>query len=362
MAPPNGYVDFYELELQMNYNNAIFPYIQEFSPAGLQPPQERQAGWNERYIINQPVSGSPPYSACYSLAQARSALLGLNFYIKKAIIHQATLFKSSFPLPNSAKMPLFDNLATRGTATQTCSSPEETILLRQESSLFRRWEYQIRGIKDYMSGDSMSYFAAPSYFGNGAPPTGVFDTAAASSAPPTTPAGTAATFSVTLTAGVPSAPVGPANGNYPGVAAGEYYTYLLPQNGVGTPALALVTINGGAQAASVDMSSFSTGSGWTGTTAVVPISNDPYGLPNWQTPAYYWTNFMSCLILFTASGTMRRIPNSQFTDPKPTFPSGQAPVLLSPLRSCTRSMFQRVGNRQTGQIRLTKPARVRRGI
>ena len=113
MAPPTGYSDFFELELQINYNNSANPYLQGFSPAsgGLQPPQEQQAGWTERYLLNValPVTSAPVQA--YALTQARAALLGLNFYIKKAVCHQGSVFKSSWPMPNFASMPLFDNKA-----------------------------------------------------------------------------------------------------------------------------------------------------------------------------------------------------------------------------------------------------------
>jgi hypothetical protein len=285
-------------------------------------------------------------------------VLGLNYFIKSAIIHQASAFKSSFPLPNFAKLPPFDNLATSVSDTQSCSSPEETILLRQEAQNLRRWEYQIRGIKDYMSDDAMTNFASPSYYGGQSPPnTSVFDTLASTPVPPGPNGGTPATITVTLTNGVPAYASVSAAGSFPGVLAGTYYGYMYPANGIGTPALCLVTIGGGASVTLLSVSSFSTAQGWTGTSGTVYVGNDVNGLPNWQTPGWYWANFMSNLINYTASGTTRRISGSQFSTPVPSFPSGLVPVIMGSLANCTRSLFQRVGNRQTGQIRLTKPAR-----
>jgi hypothetical protein len=358
MAPPAGYTDFYELELKINYNNAASAYIQEFLTAGLTPPQERQAGWTERYILNAPIS-NPPYAVAYNLTAARASVLGVNFYIKNAIIHQASLFKSGWPLPNFAKYGCFDNLATALTNTQCCSSPEETILLRQESSNLRRWEESVRGIKDYMSDDAMSYFAAPSYYGGNPNPnnTSVFDTPAAAPVPPGLNGGTAATITVTLTNGVPAYSSVSVAGNFPGILAGSWYGYMYPANGIGTPALVLVTVGGGASVTLVSVSSFSTAQGWTGTSGTIYMGNDPNGLPNWQTPGWYWANLMSNLINYAASGTTVRVSSSSFTAPKPTFPSGLSPLIKGALANCTRSLFQRVGNRQTGQIRLTKPAR-----
>lgn len=358
MPPPSGFSDFYELELKINYNNAAAAYLQEFSSGGLTPPQERQAGWTERYILNSAIASTPPYQAAYNLTAARCGVLAFNFYVKHAIIHQASVFKSSFPLPNFASLPPFDNLAANATDTQSCSSPEETLLLRQEAANLRRWEYQIRGVKDYMSDDAMTYFAAPSYYGGNSPPnTSVFDTLASSPVPPGSNGGTPATITVTLSNGVPSYASTSAAGSFPGVQAGAYYGYMYPANGIGTPALCVVTIGGGASVTSLAVSTFSTAQGWTGTSGTVYVGNDPNGLPNWQTPGWYWANLMSNLINYTSSGTTRRIAQNRFSAPVPSFPSNLAPVIVGSLANCTRSLFQRVGNRQTGQIRLTKPAR-----
>jgi len=358
MAPPDGFADFYELELKINYNNAAAASLQEWSAAGLVPPMERQAGWTERYILNNAIASTPPYQAAYNLTAARCGVLGANFYIKTSIIHQASLFKSSFPLPNAAKYPPFDSLGTSNSDTQACSSPEETVLLRQESSNLRRWEYQIRGIKDYISDDAMAYFLAPSYYGGNSPPnTSIFDTLASAPVPPGPNGGTPATITVTLTNGVPAYSSVANAGSFPGVLAGAYYGYMYPANGIGTPALIQATIGGGASITAIIVSTFSTAQGWTGTSGTIYVGNDVNGLPNWQTPGWYWANLMSNLINYTASGTTRRISSSRFSSPVPSFPSGLTPVIVTPLANCTRSLFQRIGNRQTGQIRLTKPAR-----
>jgi hypothetical protein len=172
MAPPAGYTDFYELELEINYNNSANPYLQYFmSGSSIQPPQEKQAGWTERYnlFLPTPPSGTNlPIQNAYTLVQARAALLGVNFFVKKAICHQASAFKSSWPMAGSAKYAIFDGTNTTSSGIpipsgQYCSAPEEAILLRLEAGNLRRWEHIIRGIKDYMSDDAMGYIAATGY-------------------------------------------------------------------------------------------------------------------------------------------------------------------------------------------------------
>lgn len=370
MAPPAGYTDFYNLELQINYNNAYNPQLQAplYSGAGTQPPQEEQAGWNESYSLLPTVQsplGPTPIANAYTLLQARASLLGVNFYIKKAIIHQASLFKSSFPMPGSAKFPLWDNLATAGGNTfnnQMCSSPQETILLRGEASNLYRFEHSLRGIKDYLSDDTMSYFPATG-FADAATfaTTSVFDTLQQQIPFPgfTGFVPGTVTFTTNSDGSIASLSL-VTGGTYPGVANGSYWFYLSGNSGQTIPAICYGTIAGNTFTAIATSSNF-LGQGYVGTTGTIPTSNDPNGLPNYLSPSTYWANFMSCLISFVQSGTMRRISQSTYTAPQPTFPSGLSPAFLGVPTKCNRSMIQRVGNRQTGQIRLTKPARVRRG-
>ena len=110
MGAPSGFYDFYELTLKINYNNANDPYLQGIANSSV-PPMERQAGWTERYISVIQPAGIFPLAAMYTLVQARAALLGLNFYIKSAVGHQASVFKSSFPLPNCASRGLIDSVS-----------------------------------------------------------------------------------------------------------------------------------------------------------------------------------------------------------------------------------------------------------
>ena len=239
-------------------------------------------------------------------------------------------------------------------------------MIRNECANLRRYEYQIRGLKDYMADDAMTYFAAPSYFGGTSPPpTGVFDTAAQGFPFPNSTGGTAATFTYTPVGGQATFPVVSNAGTYPGVANGSYFTFFTQPGGTGSGAFGYFTITGGV-ASAPNIYSWAQGSGYTGGLLTAPLSNDPYGLPNYQTPSSYWANFMSCLINYTGSGIMKRIPQGSFSSPVPTFPSGLAPALQNVagigLQQCTRSLFQRVGNRQTGQIRTTRKARVKRGI
>lgn len=362
-TPPAQYSDFYELELKINYNNSADFYLQDTVSLG-QPPQERQAGWTERYLLNGQPPTALPLQNAYVLTQARAALLGQNFFIKNAICHQASLFKSSQPMPNFAKYGCLDSLSvsTNALSNQYCSSPEETILTRQECGNLRRYEHSIRGIKDYMSDDAMTYFAATSYADAATQAiTFPFDTPAQAIPAPNSTGGTAATFSFTLTAGVPSAPVLVTGGTYPGVANGTYFTYWNNPGGNGSGAFGTITFVSQAATAGTINASFA-GTGYSGTVISPPLGNDPYGLPNYQLPSWYWANFLACLIAYTGSGTTRRISQSTFTGGTPTFPSGLVPVILGTLQKCTRTMFQRVGNRQTGQIRLTKSARKKRPI
>jgi len=368
MAPPAGYTDYYVLELQINYNDSAMRYLQSPTGATYQPPQETQAGWNESYglFLSAPPNGTNlPLQNAYTLVQARAALLGLNFYIKKAICHQASVFKSSWPMPGSASKPLFDSLAAYPltNSNQYCSSPEETVMLRLEASNLYRTEHQIRGIKDYMSDDTMTYFPATGYADAATFATSqVFDTLQQTIPPPGLTGASPATVSFTLgTGNYVSGVTLLTAGSYPGVPNGTYPTYLPSTVGSTTVALGSVTINANV-ATAVAVSATLAGSGYQGTAGTIPVSNDPYGLPNWQAPSVYWANFMSCLISFTQSGTIRRIAQGTFSAPVPSFPSGLAPAYLNSPVKCNRCMFQRVGNRQTGQIRLTKRARVKRGI
>lgn len=370
MAPPAGYTDFYELELEINYNNSNNPYLQFAGSGAVQPPQEKQAGWKEVYnlYLPTPPSGTNlPIQAAYTLVQARAAVLGVNFYIKKAICHQASVFKSSWPMAGSAKYGVFDSTGGAGSGNpfssgEYCSSPEETIMLRMEAGSLRRWEHQIRGIKDYMSDDTMSYFAATGYADAATfATTSVFDTLQQAIPASGFLGFTRATFTVTNTNGSISSPVVVNGGVWPAVANGTYTCYYYSSSGYSVVAVGTITIAGNTVTSATINASFQ-GAGYTGTSVYVPVSNDPNGLPNYLSPSLYWGNLISCLIAYTQSGTTKRIAQSTYTAPIPTFPSGLSPAMLGSPVKCNRCMVQRVGNRQTGQIRLTKPARTRRGI
>jgi len=361
--------------LKINYNNSQNPYLQGYPGSAAPPPQERQAGWTESYTLlplAQTPLGSLPMQNAYTLVQARAALLGLNFYIKTAICHQASVFKSSWPMPGSAKYPLWDSLSTGTTVSnQLCSSPEENLLLRLEANSLYRWEHGIRGIKEYVSADTMSYFAATSYADSATfATTSMFDSLQQAIPIPGATVGTPAQITVVNTNGTISGASLASGGNYPGdgpggkVTNGSYYCYFYSASGQSVVAWGSCVMIGGVVSNPVILSG---GAGYTGTTVYVPLSNDCnaagttlYGLPNYLLPSTYWANFLSCLISFTESGTTRRISQSTYTAPIPTFPSGLVPAIMGTPAKCNRSMVQRVGNRQTGQIRLTKPARVKR--
>jgi hypothetical protein len=365
MPPPAGYTDFYELELKINYNNSSNPYLQYWTGAPLQPPQEKQAGWTERYLLRpatqSPLSSAPLGNAGY-LIQARAALLGLNFYIKNAIVHQASVFKSSWPMPGTARYPIFDNIVnvSGSPSAQYCSSPEENFLIRCEANSLYRFEHGIRGLKDYLSDDAMSFFPATSYADSTTlETTSTFDSAQTPIPNPAFQGFAQASFTVTLANGSISAPVlvGGGGGSWPGAAAGTYPCYFYATTGYTIPALGTITLNSSGVATSATINNAFAGSGYTSTNVFVPVGNDPNGLPNYLSPSLYWANFLSCLISFVESGTTRRIAASRYTVTQPTFPSGLAPAIFGTPVSCNRAMLQRVGNRQTGQIRLTKPAR-----
>ena len=365
-TPPAGYSDYYILEYQINYNNSLVNSLVGLGYAS-PPPQERQAGWNEAIYLNTPVTAAVPLTAAYNLLAARCGILGVNFYIKKALIHWNSVFKSSFPLPNSATQGLWD-AQTRGAVSvgtvnppqQYCNTPEETILLRCECSDFRRYEHSLRGIKDYMSDDCINFISPSSYATTGGGgTTGMFDAAPQAIPMPNSTGGRASTWTVTNTNGGITNPVLVNGGLYPGVAAGVYPCFFNGQNGQATRAFGSITINGAGVATSAVVYPNYNGTGYSGVNVNVGLSNDPYGLPNYQPTAAYWANFMSCLIAYTGSGTIRRVSQTTYSgNVKPSFPSGIVPVILgTQLDACTRVMFQRMGNRQTGQIRLTKPAR-----
>ena len=363
-TPPSGYRDFYELELKINYNNSPVKFLQGSSVLGTTP-EERQVGWTETYQLYLPTapSGSDlPLTNAYALVQARASLLGLNFYIKSAICHQASLFKSSWPMAFAAKYGTFDAQDTGASNTQACSSPEETLILRLEAGTLYRWEHQIRGLKDYLVDDAMTYFPATSY-SDGTPDARylIFDALQTPLPNPafngfvdTTVNITAANGSVTgITMNTP--------GTYPGVSNGTYDAIILGPGGTGSGALGSVSITGGT-ASSVGFYAGYGGAGYVTGLGSLPARNDPNALPNYLPASTYWSNFMSCLLSYTQSGPIRRIAQSTYTVVQPTFPSGLAPAILGVPNKANRALYQRVGNRQTGQIRLTKKARVRRGI
>lgn len=366
-TPPANTVDFYLLELQINYNNSLVNSLEGLGYATT-PAQESQAGWNESYIFTTPVTASVPTAAAYALLAARCGVLGVNFYIKKALIHWNSVFKSSYPLPNSAKYGLWDSLATTTIGNQYCNSPEATVLLRGECADFRRYEHQIRGIKDYMSNDTVNYLSPSSYaVASVQTNTGMFDALQQALPMPNSTGGIASTWTVTNTNGSISTPVIANGGSYPGVAPGNYVCFFTGNGGQATQAYGTITIgvSGGLNVASAaSIYAGYNGTGYSGTNVTVGLSNDPYGLPNYQTPAAYWGNFMSCLLQYTGSGTIQKVSQSTFTGAsKPSFPSGMVPVISgTQVDAATRFMYQRIGNRQTGQIRLTKKARVKRGI
>ena len=192
-------VDFYQLKLKINYNNAGNPYLQYGPQGGVQPPEEFQAGWTEVY--DMPITNTIQQNAAnaFNLLAARASLLALNYYIFQAELHQASVFKSSLVLPGSAKYGGWDNEAnitaglplTAAYASQLCSNPQETVIIRQEAVSMRRWEKQLRGIKDYISDDSMSYFPASSW---GPTQSTLFDAVVPAIQLPGAPVGTAFTI------------------------------------------------------------------------------------------------------------------------------------------------------------------------
>ena len=181
---------------------------------------------------------------------------------------------------------------------------------------------------------------------------------------PNSAGGTPAQVTITVSNGVVTSVNQSSAGTFPGVVAGTYPCFFTCPNGQITQAYGAITINGINQSTGVTLSPGYGGTGYSGTVATVQVSNDPFGLPNYQTPSAYWANFMSCILAYTGSATIQRISPSTYTGtPKPQFPSGLIPAIVgNALDVTTRCMFQRIGNRQTGQIRLTRKARVKRAI
>lgn len=378
MALPAGYTDFYELILKINYNNSALLKGGVGSPQ-YAPPQAEQAGWTEAYqmipLASPPAPGNEPLQAAYTLGQARAAVLGVNYYIKSATFHQASVFKSNWPIAFFPTKPQWDSLATGANyQNQLCSSPEETLMFRLEAGNLRRWEHQIRGIKDYVSDDTMSYFPATSF----ADPatyaiTVPFDSPQTAIPIPGTGGLSPANLTITVDGNggiIGNILVTDTPGQYPAGNPGTYWAYVYQNPMPKVLALAQITIDNAGHATAMS-TNWNRGSGYQAGTAYIPVSNDCspdgntlYGLPNYLTPATYWNNFLSCLISYTQSGTTRRISQTLWTAPnqQPSFPSGLVSQIFGTPNKCNRAMIQRVGNRQTGQIRLTKPARVRRGI
>lgn len=364
-------VDFCQLKLKINYNNSGNPYLQYGPNTGVQPPQEFQAGWNEVYDFPSPpgANQSTPNQTiqqsaanAFNLLAARASLLALNFYIFSAEIHQASIFKSSLPLPGSARFGGIDasyslTVATvdaPGYAGQLCSNPEETVIIRQESVGLRRWERQIRGIKDYVSDDSMSEFAASSW---GPTQSTLFDAVVPTIQIPGTAAGTAGVINFANVGGVLQKTGSgiTSAGNYVNAAAGTYPLSITDPTGSG--AYGTFTITGTAITA---VSFTSGGAGYTSPVVTAPVTADPGGIGLYQTVQTLWANFAACLQAYTGSGQHQRVAN-------PSFPSGYMTQLnstspLSGFYPTQRVLIQRIGNRQTGQIRTTSKARVKRGI
>lgn len=361
-------VDFVQLKLKLNYNNSGNPFLQYGPITGNQPPEEFQAGWTEVYDMPAPT-GSPSQSLSVSAANAinliaaRASLLALNYYIKDAVIHQASIFKSGLPLPGSARFGGIDgsyyqdqygNVVVPSLSDQYCSNAEETIILRQESASLRSWERQIRGIKDNVSDDSMSSFPALSW---GPTQSTIFD----------------AVFPAVQ---VPPGPISPPQQlDYKLVGTGLVKNsntivaptaYTLAVNGVyplsitdptGSGAYGTFTIAAGA----ITTWSFTmAGAGYTAPVVTAPLTADAGGLQLYQGRPALWANFAACLQAYTGSGQHQRVLNT-------SFPSGYMTQLnntppLAGYYATQRVLIQRVGNRQTGQIRLTSPARKKRGI
>lgn len=364
-------VDFCQLKLKINYNNSGNPFLQYGPISGSQPPQEFQAGWTEVYDMpspSGPLQSTPNQTLAtsaanaFNLIAARASLLALNYFIFSAEIHQASVFKSALPLPGSARYGGFDSnysgslttVDAPGYAGQLCSNPEETVIIRQEAANLRRWERQIRGLKDYVSDDAMSAFNALSW---GPTTTTVFDAAFAL---PQVPPGTQQPpqqLSYNQLGGVvqklSNSITNPTT--YSLASAGTYPLSITDPTGAG--AYGTFTIAGGII---TTWSLTSGGNGYTNPVVTAPLTADPGGLALYQSATALWANFAACLYAYTGSGQHQRVAN-------PAFPSGYMTQLSTtpPLTGyylTNRVLIQRIGNRQTGQIRLVSPARKKRGI
>ncbi len=102
------------------------------------------------------------------------------------------------------------------------------------------------------------------------------------------------------------------------------------------------------------------GSGYTNPVVTAPVVADPGGIALYQQAAVLWANFAACLLAYTGSGQHQRVADA-------SFPSGYKTQLndtppLAGFYQTQRVLIQRIGNRQTGQIRLVSPARKKRGI
>jgi len=322
--------DFYRGTIEINFNRL---------PARAGSPVQGETGWGEEYFFPLTPGVDATRNNMRNLVAARAALLPLDCYIFRAGFGQASVCKSHYSLNGNAINPLITLAEGWAQSPEACNDIESGMLWRFENGAGRRWQRIITGLRDSWASDMNLLVGS---FG--------YDPVSAMPAPQAaTFGGVQATATATVSGGAVNS-VSITAGGGPYVIPPPVFFIGGNNDGGATATLSGGVVNG--------VTGISGGSGYTvaPTVWIPPPQNEPWGLMPGQSSSDYIRNFLSCVANYCINFQSIRVPNSTFPSgymtQGDTVPSGGTAGYVA-----TRILFQRISDRDRGQIRTTNRGR-----
>jgi hypothetical protein len=358
---------FWTFGMQFNYVN--------INPEGV---LAEGLGWKETFHINSP-SSDPPIALCQNINAARIALMANNVTVKRTTLSQSVRYRDQWPIGVVANTGLNTLGDINDPSVGDCNAVQDALLIRFEGAGGRRWTRTIRGIRDAWIDDQtwLPSLTTLSY-GTLVPPDTVVPTIIPFNV---ATVGVAGVVTITVAGGVVTATVASTLGS--GLAfnnnvngTGNFYVTndLAPgiENGSGS----YTTLNIVLTAGSLTLlgTTFTAGTQLlnNGTyTFVIKPAVQSNQLPYFLADSAYLLNFCAWMLPQSTVGLFQVINfNMAMFDNNPTPTPGwpvksQTPYINAdpPFAGnptgfpAARFMIERVTNRQTGRINLTKAAR-----
>lgn len=328
--------DFYRGSVTINYNR-IFK-------GGAYSVQQYELGWSEEYLLPLTPGVGATRQNMKNLVAARASLLPRNCYIFEAGFHQASVYRSMYDLNGYAKRGTWDNQEIASQIIEYCQDVDDGIQYRLEDGNGRRWNRLIRAIRDSWIFDMASVYGSYTY--DPVPAATTIQVATTGGVQAT---GTATVLGGTLTGGAVTLGGGP-YASPPSVA-------ILGSNQTGS----LNAVLTGGVVTAINVVAGGTGYSVAPTLWLAAPQSEPWGLMAGQAPATLLQNFIACLANYTINFKSIRTANAAFPSgymtQGDTVPSGGTSGYVA-----TRALFQKIGNRQSGRIRVSSPARKKRPI